>query len=180
VTTALIPITATMILDSIARKHSKCALVREVQVNDRQALDEWNAEWERLRDKACESGDWGTFYAERRGLPPTARRIDGLLLDGGQARTAIEVKISRSDYQRETDAKRRIWRAITNRFVYATPTGLLRPDEIPDGCGLWEIDDHGRVTITKRAKSNRNPEPIPHQVLVALAYRLTRKEPARG
>lgn len=120
--------------------------------------------------------DWDTYFARfGKPYPPTARRIDGLLFDGGQSRTAIEVKISRSDYLRETDAKRRVWRAITNRFVYATPAGLLRTDEIPDGCGLWEVDDTGRVTIVKRAKSNRNPGPIPHQVLVALAYRLKRK-----
>lgn len=164
-TAALIPYTAAMILDAIARKHSDCALVREVLVTDPNAdrfapADAWVAAGRPGRMPRCE---------------PTARRIDGLLFDGGQSRTAIEVKISRSDYQRETDAKRRIWRAITNRFVYATPAGLLRPDEIPDGCGLWEVNDTGRVAIVKRAKSNRNPDPIPHQVLVALAYRLTRK-----
>lgn len=164
-TAALIPYTAAMILDAIARKHSDCALVREVLVTDPDA------------DRFASADAW--VAAGRPGrmprFEPTARRIDGLLFDGGQSRTAIEVKISRSDYLRETDAKRRVWRAITNRFVYATPAGLLRPDEIPYGCGLWEVDDAGRVTIVKRAKSNRNPEPVPHQVLVALAYRLKRK-----
>lgn len=179
-TAALIPLTATAILDAIARKHNDCALIREVQVNDRQAMDEWNAEWDRAQDEAKRTGDWDAYFARfGKRIPPTARRIDGLMFDGGKSRTAIEVKISRSDYLRETDAKRRMWRAITNRFVYATPTGLLRPDEIPDGCGLWEVDNNGRVTVVKRAKSNRNPEPIPHQVLVALAYRLTRKANAR-
>lgn len=169
---------ASCILDAIARKHRDCALIREVQINDLEARDEWHAEWGHLRDKACESGDWDTFYAQRRKLPPTARRIDGLLFDGGQSRTAIEVKISRADYQRENDAKRRPWIAVTNRFVYATPAGLLRPDEIPDGCGLWEVDDNGRVTIARKARINRDPDPIPHQVLVALAYRLHRKAAA--
>ncbi|MDV2477219.1 hypothetical protein F8M49_21100 [Rhodococcus zopfii] len=167
---------AAAILDAIASKHRDCALIREVQVNDREALAEWRADWDRAEEEAKRTGDWETYQARlRQPCPPTARRIDGLLFGGGQSRTAIEVKISRADYQRETDAKRRMWRTITNRFVYATPAGLLQPDEIPDGCGLWEIDPDGRVTITKRAKANRNPEPIPHQVLVALAYRLTRK-----
>ena len=111
-------------------------------------------------------------------IPAWTRRIDGLMLDGGGTRTAIEVKISRSDFLRETEEKRRPWRKITNRFIYATPAGLLKPAEIPDGCGLWEVDGN-TVRIVKRAKSNPKPEPIPHQVLVALAYRLNRK-PSEG
>ncbi|NCL73761.1 hypothetical protein [Rhodococcus sp. YH1] len=159
---------ASDILDAIARKHRDCALIREVLVTDQDA------------DRFASADAW--VAAGRPGkmprFEPTARRIDGLLFNGGQIRTAIEVKISRADYQRENDAKRRPWIAVTNRFVYATPAGLLRPDEIPDGCGLWEVDDAGRVTIARRARINRDPDPIPHQVLVALAYRLHRKAAA--
>jgi hypothetical protein len=159
---------AAEILDAVARKHSDCALIREVLVTDPEAdrfaaADAWSA--------AGRPGRMPRFE-------PTARRIDGLLFDGGQSRTALEVKISRSDYLRETDAKRRMWRAITNRFVYVTPTGLLRAEEIPDGCGLWEVDDNGRVSIVRRARVNKSPEPIPHQVLVAIAYRLKTAERA--
>ncbi len=169
-------VNATRVLDAIARKHRDCALIREVQIIDRVARDEWHAEWERAHAEAKRTGDWDTYQARfGQPVPPTARRIDGLLFDGGQSRTAIEVKISRSDYQRENDAKRRPWIAVTNRFVYATPAGLLRPDEIPDGCGLWEVDDTGRVRITRKARINHQPDPIPHQVLVSLAYRLTRR-----
>ncbi|WP_214514949.1 hypothetical protein [Rhodococcus sp. WY5] len=88
------------------------------------------------------------------------------------------MKISRADFLRESEEKRRPWRKITHRFVYATPVGLLRPEEIPDGCGLWEIDGNA-VRIIKRARSNPEPEPIPHQVLVAFAYRLNRKPSER-
>lgn len=166
---------ATQILDAIARKHSRCALLREVQVNDREARDDWHAEWELAAEEAKRSGDWAAYDARfAQPIPPTARRIDGLMLDGGGTRTAIEVKINRSDFLRETDEKRRPWQKITHRFVYATPVGLILPDEVPDGCGLWEIYPDGAVAVRRKARGNRNPEPIPHQVLVALAYRLTR------
>lgn len=163
--------TATSVLDAVARKHSGCALVREVVVLDREMesdLDAWS-ERHHARGYVPDPSD---------PYPATVwtRRIDGLMFDGNSTRTAIEVKVSRADFLRETEEKRRPWRKITNRFVYATPAGLLKPEEIPDGCGLWEVDGNA-VRIMKRAKSNPKPEPIPHQVLVALAYRLNRKPP---
>jgi hypothetical protein len=155
---------ATEVLDAIARKHSGCALLREVTVTDRDIVDPAREAWKQWRP-----GDPMPEYDSA----PVYRRIDGLMLDGSSTRTAIEVKISRTDFLRETEEKRRPWRKITNRFIYATPAGLLKPEEIPDGCGLWEVDGN-TVRIVKRAKSNPTPEPIPHQVLVALAYRLQR------
>ncbi|MCD2136020.1 hypothetical protein LQ424_29800 [Rhodococcus qingshengii] len=160
---------ATAVLDAIARKHSGCALVREITVTDRDALNPVRDAW-----SAWKPGDPMPEYDGT----PVYRRIDGLMFDGGATRTAIEVKISRADFLRESEEKRRPWRKITHRFVYATPVGLLRPEEIPDGCGLWEIDGNA-VRIIKRARSNPEPEPIPHQVLVAFAYRLNRKPSER-
>ncbi|WHU45148.1 hypothetical protein QNM97_13915 [Gordonia sp. L191] len=152
--------TATDVLDAVARKYSRCALIREVCVTDAEAIE---------RLDAWRQDEW---LSSPRPATPTMRRIDGLLLDGGGRRTAIEVKISRSDFARESEEKRRPWRKITHRFVYATPAGLLQRYEIPDGCGLWEVGEAGRVHVSVRARINRDPEPIPHQVLVALAYRL--------
>lgn len=161
--------TATAVLDAIARKYPNCALLREITVTDRDVVDPMRDAW-----KEWKPGDQMPEYDGS----PVYRRIDGLMLDGSSTRTAIEVKISRSDFLRETEEKRRPWRKITNRFIYATPAGLLKPEEIPDGCGLWEVDGN-TVCIVKRAKSNPTPDPIPHQVLVALAYRLNRK-PSEG
>jgi hypothetical protein len=161
---------ATAVLDAIARKHSDCALVREVTVLDRDTESDCDAWSERHKARGYVV-DPNDPYP----MPVWTRRIDGLMFDGSSTRTAIEVKISRADFLRETEEKRRPWRKITNRFIYATPAGLLTPDEIPDGCGLWEIDDSA-VRIVKRAKSNPKPDPVPHQVLVALAYRLSRKQ----
>lgn len=171
---------ASQVLDAIARKHSKCALVREVVVEDQERRTAQQAFY-----KHQHPGFGAKYYpnapdyneAEHGRILCTHkpfRRIDGLMLDGGGTRTAIEVKISRADFLRETDEKRRPWQRITHRFVYATPVGLILPDEVPDGCGLWEIYPDGAVAVRRKARGNRNPEPIPHQVLVALAYRLIR------
>lgn len=167
--------TAEQIIAAIARKYSDCALLREVVIFDElaeaeieQATAEW---WQRRRERGNTTDPADPFP---QGV--WTRRIDGLLFDGNQSRTAIEVKVSRADFLRETDEKRRAWRAVTHRFVYATPVGLLRPDEIPDGCGLWEVHPDGSVAIAKKARGNKTPEPIPQRVLVALAYRLKNAE----
>lgn len=169
---------STEVLDAIARKHSGCALVREVVVEDSERRGAQRALYKTQHPGFAEkywpeAEDYTEDHGRILDTHKPFRRIDALMLDGGGTRTAIEVKISRADFLRETEEKRRPWRKITNRFVYATPAGLLKPVEVPDGCGLWEVDERG-VRIVKRAKSNPTPDPIPHQVLVALAYRLNR------
>ncbi|NKS52545.1 hypothetical protein GS500_04610 [Rhodococcus hoagii] len=167
--------TAEQVLDSIARKYSGSALLREVVILDElveaEVKESTEAWWQRHRER-------GNTTAPDDPFPEGVwtRRIDGLMFDGNQCRTAIEVKVSRADFLRETEEKRRAWRAVTHRFVYATPAGLLRPDEIPDGCGLWEVHPDGSVVIAKKARGNKTPDPIPQRVLVALAYRLKNAE----
>ncbi len=160
--------TAAAILDAIEVKHGRCALIRELMVNDQELIA--------VRDHCRVTGDYSDYPNDC----VWARRIDGLLLDGSGTRTAIEVKISRADFARETDAKRDPWRRVTNRFVYVTPAGLLHRSEVPSGCGLWEVDDAGRVHVRVRARINKSPSPVPHQVLVALAYRLIRSQTING
>jgi hypothetical protein len=111
---------------------------------------------------------WDTLFNEE----PTQRRIDALMVKSGQ-RTAIEVKISRADYRRETPEKRRAWQAVTHRFVYAVPEGLITPDEVPDGCGLW-YHAGDKVYVAKKARVNKTPAPLPDQITVALMYRAAR------
>lgn len=109
------------------------------------------------------------------------RRIDALIVNGSQ-RTAIEIKVSHVDFLRETDAKRRPWLPIVHRFVYVCPAEVIQPSEVPDGCGLWWVveDPRGRghgyrkLEIKKRATINKNPDPIPPQIVVALCYRVAK------
>lgn len=102
---------------------------------------------------------------------PDRRRIDALLIGKSGQRTAIEVKVSRADYKRETMEKRRAWQAITHRFIYAVPPGLITPDEVPDGCGLWYVSPGGSIVIAKKARINKTPAEPPIQLFNALCYR---------
>jgi len=112
---------------------------------------------------------------------PGFRRIDALIVRGDQ-RTAVEIKVSHSDFLRETDAKRRPWLPIVHRFVYVCPANVIQPHEVPQGCGLqWVVEDaYGRgpkfrtLETKKRAVINKNPDPIPNQLFVSLCYRASR------
>lgn len=78
------------------------------------------------------------------------RRIDVLLIRAwsavkgkgmttGHERIAVEVKVSRSDYRNETDAKRAPAWASAHRCYYAAPAGIIAPETLPDGWGLIEV-----------------------------------------
>ncbi len=106
------------------------------------------------------------------------RRIDGLMLEGGKY-TAIEIKVSRADFKRDTEEKRRMWRSITHRFVYAVPKGLVDPSEVPRYAGLWEYDPADPfkpMKSVKRAATNKDCLPMPQQVVTAMFYRSARAE----
>lgn len=193
-------VTAAVLLDALRKKHSADAVVREVVIDDpvefaiRRRVD---------IDRAREYGEAhaqrrAEMYAER-GLAVAdavpegwsrlasipQRRIDALII-ASTGTTAVEIKVTRADFRRDTEAKRRAWRAVTNRFVYLVPKGLVRLDEVPEGCGLWEYDEtksgyggwqHG-LTAAKRAKPNKSPDPLPFQVARAFAYRVSNHERA--
>jgi hypothetical protein len=147
------------ILAAIHQKHTGAAIVHEVVLDDPNWLDTF------------EPGEGiGSF-----------RRIDALMIKG-KIRTAIEVKISRSDYFRETPRKRQVWQDFCHRFVYAVPAGLIQPHEVPDGIGLWEValqpsaNGWQGVTVTKRARVNREASAVPEQLFVAMCYRAMRNQ----
>lgn len=79
------------------------------------------------------------------------RTIDALLIRNwtggtGHERLAVEVKISRSDYKNETDAKRLPAEQAAHRCTYAAPAGLIDPTTLPPGWGLIEVyDTHGEA-----------------------------------
>lgn len=111
---------------------------------------------------------------------PPFRRIDALMFDGAQ-RTAIEVKTSKADVKRETEAKVFPWKRVTHRFIYAMPVDLIdlyTMNEYPHalyGCGIWWVHEDGRIEVARNAKINKYPESLPQQVITALAYRATPK-----
>ena len=185
---------AKQVLAGIRQKYPKAAIVREVVLNDLEQLAILNRY--RMRTPWGEK-HWAPLF-EKSGEaiadsipdgwdPSTAkfeRRIDGLMVASGQL-TAIEVKVSVADFRRDNDEKRRAWRSHSQRFVYATPPGLLKVEMIPEGCGLWEIDGSSRsksgaVTVVKRATVNKGALPLPQHVVNAMFYRVSNYERKAG
>lgn len=166
---------STDVLEAVHRKYPNAAIVHELVVDDSEYRDAYRASYARHSPQFA-ANYWpdAPRYTEEHGIylesaKPT-RRIDALMMVGTQ-RTAIEVKVSRADFKRDTELKRGPWAKICHRFVYVVPKGLVTADEVAQGCGLWEVEEGGRVTVTKRATVNKEPQDLPNQVILALAYR---------
>lgn len=81
---------------------------------------------------------WATELA----LSSGARRCDFWALhphaSRGYLARAYEIKVSRSDFRRDSAVKQRQARLFSDEFYYVTPPGLIAKDEVPDWAGLWE------------------------------------------
>lgn len=135
-------------------------------------------------------------------VDPVVRVIDVLLVrNWGSGRNpyeriAVEVKVSRGDFQRDTARKRAPWEALAHRFAYAVPDGLVAPGEVPDGCWLIEVSDgpcdpgtpgHRACPPGRRAHWNRrvkgarrDPGGFPDALAVLCARRASRAEQKIG
>lgn len=100
----------------------------------------------------------GTGYGHR------ARYIDFLVVglwEKDQNVYAIEIKVSRSDFLSDVakfEKKQKDALDMSNVFYYAVPHGLVSPEEVPEGCGLYYIQTGGRV-VTARAAQRREISP---------------------
>lgn len=177
--------TAADILQAIRDTYPKCAVVREVSINDTfeaAILNRWRLEGSRTRFWEQYFRDHDSPVADEvpDGWNPSeskpVRRIDALLRDTS-GYTAIEIKVTRADFRRDTPEKRRAWAAHTRRFIYATPAGLISPSEVPDGCGHWEFDGR-RLTVAKKATINKTPLALPRSVFDSMLYRVSNYERA--
>lgn len=148
---------AKFILDAIRAKYPKAAVVPELTIEDYDLPDSG------LPTKSIHSPGTETPV----GYKPN-RRIDALMFQS-LVRTAIEIKVSRADFMRDTYWKRRAWQNVTHRFIYAVPHDLDVMS--PHGCALWKVDDSGNITVIKKSIMNQTPEPLPQTVIQRLAYR---------
>lgn len=155
---------AHFILEAIRRKYSTSAIVPELTIND----PYWH-DWADIGQRGERADD---------GVKP-ARRIDALMMQTFE-RTAIEIKVSKHDYFLDTELKRRPWERVCHRFVYVVPDHLEVMS--PHGCGLWKVDEHGNITVAKKAIVNRTPEQLPQDVIQRLMYRAAghRIDPPHG
>lgn len=106
---------------------------------------------------------WDLIYARQAhhevfdelGTSKRTRRCDMLLVAPGD-RIMVEVKVSRADFLTDLRDSRKhtAWQQMVHRWAYATPAGLIKPDEVPDGWGLVEVGD-GPVRWTRRAPRHR-------------------------
>lgn len=147
---------ADFILAAIRAKHSNAAVVHELTIEDLDLTD---------------SGEI-VEYPWQRTPPPEghkySRRIDALMWES-LLRTAIEIKVSKADFARDTYWKRRAWQKVCHRFIYAIPADLDVMS--PHGCGLWRVHPDGRIEVAKKAIVSHTPEPLPQSVIQRLAYR---------
>lgn len=176
------------LLHRYMREQNSWAALREVTIADVVAQERYR-EWRDEQTAAWREGRGLTEMpdATARIRAPKTRRIDLLLIRNSNSgkvpyeRIAVEIKVARSDFLRETQEKRGCWQRVAHRFAYATPPGLVAPEEVPDGCGLLEVDPdakpYHRVQWKVRAPRNgHEPEPMGDRFLAYLAGRAARAE----
>ena len=148
---------ADFILWTIRNKYPAAAVVPEITIDDMDLPDS---------GEAVES--LGMSHTPRPEGHKYERRIDALMFES-LIRTAIEIKVSVADFNRDTYWKRRMWQRHTHRFIYAVPHDLQVM--APHGCGLWKVHENGRIEVAKKAILNKTPEALPQNVVQRLAFR---------
>jgi len=80
--------------------------------------------------------------------------VIGCYPSAGMVKIAIEIKTSLSDFKRElrNPMKRDSALRISNLFYFATPKAMLTEKDLPDECGLIEVDSlTGKADVTIEA-----------------------------
>ena len=150
-------IDAKFILSAIRAKYPTAAVVPEITIDDFD-LPDTDQEVAHHHTPGLRSPEGHKYH----------RRIDALMFQS-LTRTAVEVKVTRADFMRDTYWKRRAWQNVTHRFIYAVPHDL---DVVsPYGCGLWRVGPQGQITVAKKAIVNKTPDTLPQTVVQRLAYR---------
>jgi hypothetical protein len=151
---------------AILRKYlveqSGWGVLREVSIDDLEAQAAY-------RESAGLSATRRLTRGHRRAMDtPSVRRIDFLLMRISRSskprheRIALEVKVTRADFKRDTDEKRAVWFAVSDRFAYVAPAGMIKPEELPAGCGLMEYDPDaifGRDSLKWKVVAPKKKEP---------------------
>lgn len=141
-------------------------MLREVTIDDEELIEELVAAQDQLPAWA-KSDAQKRHYASRRSAKPTRRRIDMLLISHKNSesvkikreRIALEIKVTRSDFLSETDEKRAPWLRFADKFAYVAPEGMIKPSELPEGCGLMEYrtTKWGGTEVVWKVKAKPSP-----------------------
>lgn len=90
---------------------------------------------------------------------------------------AYEIKISRADFLaeiRHPEKRESAW-AISTEYVFVTPQDLVKPGELPEGCGLYEVrygsKGASHLEIVEKPAQRQAPQ-IHWRTFAALAQRV--------
>jgi hypothetical protein len=112
------------------------------------------------------------------GVGHTGGAIDGFAFSLGEAdhRVSFEVKVSRGDFFQELKhPEKRAWSmAVSHEFYFVVPHGLVRPDEVPEQCGLIVANKGGLRQI--KAASFRDIGVTPKWVIQSLLRGMLRSD----
>ena len=106
------------------------------------------------RRHPTDGGEWMTMFELRNGTGWSARQeryLDCFALNlypsKNHIRHAYEIKISRNDWLKElSQPEKRTWGLeISNQFWFIAPTGIIKKEEVPEGCGLLRVTDNGKL-----------------------------------
>jgi hypothetical protein len=126
----------------------------------------------------------GTGWSSR-GVRNPEQRIDAWAISlwpsRGVGPVAYEVKVSRADWLRELKQprKRKQAMALSQEFFIAAPAGIVRPDELPEGCGLIEVTQDLTSRVVAAAPQRPVADP-PWQFVAAIARRVVAEEQSTG
>ena len=137
-----------------------------------------------LREMYQAVGDGSVYIEEFRAgtgyAPGSERYLDAWVIgcypSSGLVKTAIEIKVSRSDFGREirNPSKRDSALRISNLFYFAAPKGLITEKDLPDDCGLIEVDSEGKASVAIEAPFREVG--VPSWVFVASLARRAAKQ----
>lgn len=98
-----------------------------------------------------ESGEWQVYFELRNGTGGDwgGRSVDafalGMIPSKRYWRVAYEIKVSRTDFLRELNQpEKREWaEEVAHEFYFVVPAGIVKPEEVPEGCGLLVLQKNG-------------------------------------
>jgi len=121
---------------------------------------------------ALKDAQQDAIWASELAFDGGARRCDFWTISAnssaGFQATAYEIKISRSDFKRDTCMKQRQARLFSDRFYYVAPAGLIKPEELPEWAGLIDFGEGG---LTRRVDAPFRDKDAPTWQLVVSLIR---------
>ena len=91
----------------------------------------------------------------------------------------IECKASRSDFLRDQHKSTRQHESLGmgNERLYLAPSGMIKPEELPQGWGLLEVSDEGKVRVKSQPLTRKSNKEAETSLLVSAIRRIGQNPP---